>query len=78
MSWRDSQRFMRIAAIVRGVGWTAAALCLAIGSFAIVETEGDEALFIVRVVAFTIAIVIAAAHIAAHFIEKHAERVVVR
>ena len=78
MSWRDSQRFMKIAAAVRGFGWVLAAVALVFGAFAMLDSEGEDALFVLRFVGLMLAISIGVTHAASWFIEKHAERVVVR
>ena len=78
MSWRDSQRFMRIAAAVRALGWLLAAVILGAGAFAVFQMEGDEALFVVLAVAVSLIVVIALTQVVGWVIEKHAERVVVR
>ena len=78
MSWRDTQRFMKIASAVRGLGWTLGGLSLALGAFTVLDSEGDDALFVVRFVAVSLVVLLGVTHAAAWFIEKHAERVVVR
>jgi hypothetical protein len=78
MSWRDSQRFMKIAATIRGAGWVVAAVALVFGAFAVLDSEGEDALSVMRFVALILAISIGATHAMSWFIEKHAERVVVR
>jgi hypothetical protein len=78
MSWRDSQRFLRIASVVRALGWALCALALAVGGVALFDTEGEDALLVVKLLAAWLTVVIAGSHIIAWMIEKHAERVVVR
>ena len=78
MSWRDSQRFMRIASTVRGVGWTLTALIGGIGTYAVLESHQDDALGIIRITVLLLILVLGITHTAAWLIERHAERVVVR
>jgi hypothetical protein len=78
MSWPDSQRFMRFAAAVRGIGWGISALALLLGTYGVVTSESEEALVIIQCVAVVLTAVIGVSHVAAWFIERHAERVVVR
>lgn len=78
MSWRDSQRFLRIASAVRGLGWTLSGLALAIGGFAVFDSEGEDALVVVKLLAAWFTVVICGTHGIAWMIEKHAARVVVR
>lgn len=78
MSWRDSQRFLRIAGAVRALGWTLSGLALGIGGFAVFDSEGEDALIVVKLLAAWFTVVIGGTHVIAWMIDKHAARVVVR
>lgn len=78
MSWRDSQRFLRIASAVRTLGWTLCAIALGVGGFAVFDSEGEDALIVVKLLAAWFTVVIGGTHVIAWMVDKHAERVVVR